>query len=120
MTATERKLLHHFRSLSAAQKQTLLDFAAFLAERADAAPAAPVPQPLPIERPAQEAVIKAIKRLMATYPMLERNKLLHETSSQMTRHVIHGVPAVEVIDELEVIFRRHYELHINSAPEKNQ
>jgi len=27
----------------------------------------------------------------------------------MTQHVIHGRSAVEVIDELEILFRRHYE-----------
>ena len=72
---------------------------------------------MPIARPEQESVIKAIKRLNATYPMLERNKLLHETSNQMTRHVIHGVPALQVIDELEVMFLRHYELLV-SPPAK--
>jgi hypothetical protein len=32
----------------------------------------------------------------------------------MTRHLIHGVPAMEAIDELERIFARHYELHIEA------
>jgi hypothetical protein len=27
----------------------------------------------------------------------------------MTRHLMHGVPAAEAIDELERIFQRHYE-----------
>jgi hypothetical protein len=57
--------------------------------------------------------VKAIKRLMATYPMLDRDKLLHETSGHMTRHVIHGKPAAEVIDELEAMFAQHYERHRN-------
>lgn len=117
MTQNEKKLLQRFRSLTENQRETLLDFAEFLAGRAEMdAPAEPA-QPLPIERPAQESVVKAIKRLMATYPMLERNKLLHETSNQMTRHVIHGVPATTVIDDLEVLFRRHYEAHI-APPEE--
>ena len=116
MTSTERKLLGYFRPLSDAQQQTLLAFAEFLSGRSEPdAPALPAAQPMPIERPAQESVIKAIRRLMATYPMLERNKLLHETSNQMTRHVIHGIPALQVIDELEVLFLRHYETHIGTA-----
>ncbi|HUW27053.1 MAG TPA: hypothetical protein VMV97_00450 [Sulfuriferula sp.] len=112
MTQNEKKLLQQFRGLTEKQRETLLDFAAFLAARGEVAAAAEPIQPLPMERPAQESVVKAIKRLMATYPMLERNKLLHETSNQMTRHVIHGIPAVTVIDDLEVLFRRHYEMHI--------
>lgn len=118
MTSTERKLLGYFRPLSDAQQQTLLAFAEFLSgHNQDEQPVAASMQPMPIVRPEQESLIKAIKRLNATYPMLERNKLLHETSNQMTRHVIHGVPAVQVIDELEVVFRRHYESLI-SPPDK--
>lgn len=112
MTLSEKKLLQQFRGLTESQRETLLDFAAFLAVRGEVVAATEPAQPLPMERPAQESVVKAIKRLMATYPMLERNKLLHETSNQMTRHVIHGIPAVTVIDDLEVLFRRHYETHI--------
>jgi 2-polyprenyl-6-hydroxyphenyl methylase / 3-demethylubiquinone-9 3-methyltransferase len=62
-------------------------------------------------RPAVESVVKAIKRLMATYPMLARDKLLNDTSALMTQHVVHKRPAVEIIDELEassgVITRQH-------------
>jgi hypothetical protein len=35
--------------------------------------------------------------------------MLNETSVLMTQHVISGRDAAEVIDELEVLFRRHYE-----------
>lgn len=118
MTQNEKKLLQQFRELTENQRETLLDFAAFLAGRQEVAIAVEPSQPLPLERPAQESVIKAIKRLMATYPMLERNQLLHETSNQMTRHVIHGIPAVTVIDDLEALFRRHYEAHIASPVER--
>ncbi|BBP04963.1 hypothetical protein TPL01_26080 [Sulfuriferula plumbiphila] len=118
MTQNEKKLLQQFRGLTENQRETLLDFAAFLAARGEVAAATEPVQPLPIERPAQESVVKAIKRLMATYPMLERNRLLHETSNQMTRHVIHGVPAVAVIDDLEALFRRHYEAHIAPPEER--
>jgi len=56
-------------------------------------------------------VVKAIQRLMQTYPMLERNRIFHEASAQMTRHLIHGVVAAEAIDELERIFMRQYQDH---------
>ena len=118
MTQNEKKLLQQFRSLTENQRETLLDFAAFLATREEVAEASEPAQPVPMERPAQESVVKAIKRLMATYPMLERNKLLHETSNQMTRHVIHGIPAVTVIDDLEALFHSHYEAYITPPDKK--
>lgn len=116
MSGEGRKLLRLFRALSAARQRALMEYAEFLAGRDEAEGLNAVPQePLPIARPAQESVVRAIRRLMASYPMLDRGKLLHETSAQMTRHLVHGVPAVEVIDELEVIFRRHYETRAESA-----
>jgi hypothetical protein len=107
-----KRLSSIFRSLSESRQQALLDFAEFLAgkEGAEIA-AAPPSEPLQIPRPEQENVVKAIQRLTQTYPMLERNKIFHEASAQMTRHLIHGVPAVEAIDELERIFARQYQEH---------
>jgi hypothetical protein len=40
--------------------------------------------------------------------MIPRERLLNETSSLMTAHVIHGKAATVVIDELEVMFTQHY------------
>ena len=107
-----KRLLSIFRSLSESRQQALLDYAEFLAgkEGADTA-AAPPTEPLPIPRPQQENVVKAIQRLMQTYPMLERNQIFHEASAQMTRHLIHGVAAADAIDELERIFARQYQQH---------
>lgn len=112
MSGEGKKLLRVFRDLSPARQAALLEYAGFLASRDEAEGLNVIPQePLPIPRPAQESVVKAIQRLMASYPMLDRNRLLHETSAQMTRHVMHSVPAAEVIDELESIFRRQYAAH---------
>lgn len=107
-----KRLLSIFRSLSESRQQALLEYAEFLAgkEGAEIA-AAPPAEPLHIPRPEQENVVKAIQRLTKTYPMLERNEIFHEASAQMTRHLIHGVPAIEVIDELERIFERQYQKH---------
>lgn len=110
MAGESKKLLKLFRELSSARQTALLEYAEFLASLDTRDGLNAVPQePVSIPRPEQESVVKAIQRLMATYPMLDRNKLLHETSAQMTRHLMQGVPAVEVIDELEGIFHRHYE-----------
>jgi hypothetical protein len=112
VTADERRLLRAYRALPAAQQAGLRDYAQFLLSRAGAEEAAATPQePLDLPRPEQESVVKAIRRLMATYPMLERNQLLHETSALMAQHVVHKRPAPEVIDELEAVFRRSYDQH---------
>lgn len=114
-----KRLLSLFRNLSESRRQSLLEFAEFLAgkEGLDAA-SAPPQEPLSIPRPDQENVVKAIQRLTRTYPMLDRNQVFHEASAQMTRHLVHGVPAVETIDELERIFERHYRKHVDAAHER--
>lgn len=116
MNPGEKRLLKHYRALSDSGRTSLLDFAEFLSARGSAEVVVPE-VPLDIPRPDQESVVKAIKRLMATYPMLARDKLLNDTSALMTKHVVHKHPAVEVIDELEVLFRRHYDLHLESKAE---
>jgi hypothetical protein len=116
-----KRLVSLFRNLSGPRQQALLEYAEFLAgkEGADVA-AAPPAEPLPIPRPEQENVVKAIQRLMRTYPMLERNHIFHEASAQMTRHLVHGVAAVEAIDELERIFARRYQAHLDALNEDTQ
>lgn len=115
-----KRLLMAFRGLSEARQQALLDYAEFLAGK-EAVELSEVPpaEPLPIPRPEQENVVKAIQRLMQTYPMLERNQIFHEASAQMTRHLIHGVTAHDAIDELERIFARHYQQHTEARSDQN-
>ena len=107
-----KKLLALFGKLDSGRQQTLIEFAGFLATRetqdGERAPSAPA-QPLPIARPETETVVMAIKRLTRTYPMLDRRKLFTDTSRYMAQHALEGRPAVEVIDELEIVFSRHYE-----------
>jgi len=110
-----KRLLSIFRSLSETRQQALLEYAEFLAgKEGTEIAAAPPAEPLPIPRPEQENVVKAIQRLMQTYPMLERNRIFHEASAQMTRHLIHGVTAADAIDELERIFARQYQEHLEA------
>ncbi|MEW5892119.1 MAG: hypothetical protein AB1697_03115 [Pseudomonadota bacterium] len=111
MTEDERRLLRLLRSLSESQRASLLEFAEFLASRAARERPAPPQTPLDIPRPAEESVIQAIKRLKATYPMLASDKLLHEASGLMSQHILHKRPVVEIIDELEAMFRRQYDSH---------
>lgn len=110
----QQRLLRLFKQLSASERESLLSYAEFLVQRADAEDGV-VPAetaraaPAEIPRPPRESVIAAIRRLSATFHMLDKDELLHEASALMTAHVMHGKPAAEVIDELEVVFRRHYE-----------
>jgi hypothetical protein len=93
------------------QLRTLLQFAEFLLAQAPEAEVedAPLPEPRAIPRPAEESVIKAMRRLSETYFMLDRGPLLNETSALMAQHVMQGRSAVEVIDQLEVVFATQYE-----------
>lgn len=115
MTAEEKTLIELFRRLDASQRETLSAFAEFLAQRKSASkiPVAAIEMPQQIERPENESVVRAIKRLSATYPMLERKKLLHQTSDLVTEHVMHGRSAAEVIDDIERIFAEQYEKYKN-------
>jgi hypothetical protein len=108
MTADERRLLRLYRALTPSRREGLVDYGEFLLARG--LPDAPeVPsEPLDIPRPAQESVVKAIKRLRETYPMVDRAKILNDTSGLMTQHLVHGKPAAEIIDELETLFRRYF------------
>ena len=109
MTADERRLLRLLRALPENRRASLLDFAEFLLNKAlPDTPEVPT-QPLAIPRPEKESVVKAIKRLRETYPMVDRARILNDTSACMTAHLVHGKPAEQVIDDLEALFRRHFE-----------
>ena len=115
MNKSEKKLLNLYRDLPKAARSTLLDFAAFLAERYP--PQVEVPkEPLEITRPTEESVIAAVKRLSATYPMLNKDTMLHETSALVAQHLVQGRNAIEVINELEDIFRQRYQSLQNDDP----
>lgn len=116
MANLETQLVDLFQKLPAAEQASLIAFAEFLLSRSGAVPVrAPtppepvvIPDPVPVPRPAQESVVKAVKRLAQTYPMLDKSKMLNDTSTLVMQHVIQGRDAVEVIDELEIVFERYY------------
>lgn len=110
--ADERRLTTLFHELSAADRSTLLAFADFLIQRAPSATdETEVREPRSLARPANESVVGAIKRLSQTYDMLDHGQLLNETTTLMSAHVLQGRAAAEVIDELEALFDRHYQLY---------
>lgn len=109
MSSDERELLKWYRMLDAGQRELLRGFAAYLAQRGRQQPArAEADEPEPLPRPASETVVAAIKRLSATYHMLDSEKLLHQAAGLLAEHTLQGRPAGEVIDELETLFARHY------------
>ena len=115
MAFTEQHLTELFRQLPASDQLTLLAFAEFLASRSS--PAAVVvskepvviPEPEDIERPSGESVVAALKRLSKTYPMLDKTKTLAASSDLVATNIMQGADPVEVIDQLEGIFRSLYE-----------
>jgi hypothetical protein len=114
LPADEQNLLELYRSLADEDRHGLVAFAEFLQQRRQQAGDGSegetlAAEPMDIPRPESETVIAAIRRLSATYPMLNRDELLHETSELMSAHVMQGRSANAVIDELEVVFRRKFE-----------
>ena len=114
----QRQLLEYYDSLDSQEREMLMAFAQFLVARSEGGETMEeqvVHAPKPIERPEKESVVKAIKRLSETFYMLERERLLDQTSSLMMSHVMQGRDAASVIDELEIIFREHYQRYLDNG-----
>jgi len=127
LTEQEQTLLALFNNLTEQDAQTLLRFAEFLAnsdspieivdepetklqedEPQVSAVTSSVPKPVPIERPAEEKVVDALKRMSSTYPMLDRKKILDKASALVAQHVMFGQPAAVVINQIEEMFEKEY------------
>ena len=107
MKGEEKKLLDLFERLAPGQQDGLIAFAEFLGGSASPA-AGTASEPVAIPRPDGERVTMAIRRLVRSYPMLDRKRLMAEASQFMAQHALESRPAREVIDELEAVFARHY------------
>lgn len=114
MNKHERKLMKMFKSLDDTNKESLIAFAEFLHTRSISLEStveveSDIPiEPLDILRPEEESVVKAIKRLSATYPMINKEGILQPISGLMTSHIMQGEKASKVIDELELLFLNEY------------
>ncbi len=111
----ESRLLRLFGDLSSSRRILLLEFAEFLVTR-KSAPGVParsgdgqVAAPEPVARPENETIVAGLKRLSRTYPMLDKTEMLRATSDLVATHLLQGTEATLVIDQLEDIFREHYE-----------
>ena len=108
MKSIDKELLSLFRGLSATHQASVLDFARYLRSTSDGnAPSLPR-EPVAIPRPERETVVTAIKRLTATYPMLDAVHLFDTVSGLMSQHLLSGREAEDIIDELEVIFEQKF------------
>lgn len=116
MGSQKQRLTRIINGLSPDQLRSVLDFAEFLVSREDrhqqiddSIKQEPLLQP----RPDEENVVAAIKRLRASYFMLNTDLLLNETSSLMAQFMMQGRDAKEVIDDLEALFQSHYQKYLN-------
>jgi len=105
----EQALLKAFRQMTPTAQCTLVDFSDFLSQRYPVVTTPVSEQPLQVARPVEESVIAAIRRLARTYPMLDSDNVFSAATTLMTRHVMGQQAAVEVIDELEVMFKARYD-----------
>lgn len=113
MQNEKKRLNLLFGSLGEKQQHTLLEFAEFLSSKSDSFSETKSEEPVVKARPDKESVVKAIRRLSDSYPMLDRTKLLNETSMLMSQHVMQGKEAVAVIDQLETFFTEQYQLYLD-------
>lgn len=102
-----KRLTKIFVRLPEQDQKTLLDLAEFLAARVPPE-MREIPEPKSISRPPGESVVQGMKRLSATYFMLDKAAILNEASTLMAQHIMQGRPAIEVIDELEALFLAQY------------
>ena len=115
MATTEKYLAQLFSQLTAGDQATLLAFVEFLHDRGSPGGATAtgkpleIPDPEQIDRPQEETIVGCLKRLAKTYPMLDKKVMLKATSDLVATNLMKGGDTVETIDELERIFRMHYE-----------
>jgi len=115
LSSDQKLLLNRFNDLSVDDQKFLLSFAEFLSSRSesDNNPTKINQTPELLPRPVDESIPKAIKRLSLSYPMLQDVELLHQCSALMSEHILKGRAAVDVIDELELLFRQFHKNYQN-------
>ena len=110
MASVKNSLIEIVGQLSRDEQTALLEYAEFMLSRSEHAKTLSIRHPVDIPRPEDESVVAAMRRLSDTYPMLNKDKILHEAAGLMSEHVMQGREAMVVIDELQILFHRHYEI----------
>jgi len=130
LTDKQKILLDYYQDLSKQDQHSLLRYAEFLATGATssqsesgefvdnsasntvvslASTLKPIPKPEKIAAPKDEKVVQALKRMSATYPMLEKSSLLNKASELVAQHIMFAKPAVVVIKDIEAMFAMAYD-----------
>ena len=110
MVSKLKKLESVMIQLSPTHQQSVIDYASYLhVQYPLESDGGQTLEPRTIERPVEESVVGAIKRLKQTYHMLDTDTLLNQVSALMGQHLLQGRDAKLVIDELENLFKTNYQ-----------
>ena len=110
MQTRYRQLQSLIKKLPEIQQQSLLDYAEFLVAKTKVSnDVIESLKPESIDRPSDESVVAAIKRLKQTYYMLDTDILINQVSALMGQHLLQGREASLVIDDLQNLFQNKYE-----------
>lgn len=101
--------------LSSEQRQSVVDYAGFLAQQRDGRSVCREKvTPDLIERPSRETLAAAIDRLKRSYFMLDTDELLNDVSTLMSKHILQGLEVSVAIDELQLCFQSYYKQYLNN------
>jgi len=114
-------LIDLYEAMDDERKSSLCDFADFLYAKAEPINKEILP-PENIPRPEKETVVGAVKRLKASYHMIDSRSVFSAASELMTDHMVKGRDVVEVIDEMEILFEDSYKklLQDNKSTDKGE
>lgn len=115
MSSERQRLVKLFDGMNEQYRKSLLDYALYLSQQSALQTADNEQQkhtPLKSPRPQTENVVNAIKRLRASYFMLNTDDLLNESSALMAQFMMQGREAQDVIDDLEKVFEIHYQKYL--------
>jgi len=119
MKEDDKNLLIIFHELDESSQKSLLDFAEYLlarqpqGEQSKQYTQTPL-QPLEETASQGESVIAAIKRMRRVYFMLDVGDLFNEASSLVTANIVGGRHTPEVIQDIEALFAKYYQVYLKS------
>lgn len=107
MKRDAKALVDLFNTLDKDRQQSLFDYAEFLQSKGGLAKRE-ISEPVKIQKPGEETVVGAIKRMKQSYPMIDSMEVFAVASNLMTDHMVKGREAEEVINEIEALFEETY------------
>ena len=107
INTNQPRLLELIDRLPPDKVEQVIDFAQFLVERYSIERGST--QPLAIAAHPDETVMDAIKRMRATYPMLDAAGLLPQCAELMTQHIMGERERNQIIADLESLFLNKYQ-----------